>query len=536
MRRDARLDASAPASGSSTTARPSSCSSTARARSPAYAATAGSQDAAYRVRAGAVVLATGGCAFLSKALGCDVATGDGALYGGRGGRGDFRAWSSPTRTPSPPAFTSVTKTAFYGFATFFHADGIAPRGRRQPGRPLGDRQDCCSPGSGALPDRPGRRRSSRPADALGAAELLPDLRPARDRPVHRQVPGHAAGSRARCAAPAGSDLVGDDCATVRPRPVRRRRRRHPRADLRRVHRRRQPQLGVGDVVGHLGRSAARPGSPLALGPPRPRAAPGRGTGAAGLRPAGVGHRRRPPCGGGARPCCAEVHPYDKNYLRTATGSAPRSPSSTGSGPTARRASRGVRATTRCGPRQAAAMVGARPVDVHERPGPDRERGAWPARQDFPELDPAAAPPAHRGRPRRDLGLDRSPRRRRPERRWRRDRGRLRRAGASTCDVLRRGVPDQRLRPRSRRHARSSPGSPTARPASCARRTARPTRCSSPPPTDARRRPARRCATRPTWSPPACSAATAEIGWGRGRTPGAAEDTSHLVLRRPLAPR
>ena len=29
---------------------------------------------------------------------------------------------------------------------------------------------------------------------------------------------------------------------------------------------------------------------------------------------------------------------------------------------------------------------------------------------------------------------------------------------------------------------------------------------------------------------------ASLGWGRGRTPGAAEDTSHLVLRRPLAPR
>lgn len=34
----------------------------------------------YRVRAGAVVLATGGCAFQSKALGCDVNTGDGALF------------------------------------------------------------------------------------------------------------------------------------------------------------------------------------------------------------------------------------------------------------------------------------------------------------------------------------------------------------------------------------------------------------------------------------------------------------------------
>src|SRR4051794_37003741 len=33
----------------------------------------------FEVRAGAVVLATGGCAFLSKAFGCNVNTGDGAL-------------------------------------------------------------------------------------------------------------------------------------------------------------------------------------------------------------------------------------------------------------------------------------------------------------------------------------------------------------------------------------------------------------------------------------------------------------------------
>lgn len=43
------------------------------------------RDTAYRVRAGAVVLATGGCAFLPGARGCDVNTGDGALTAAEAG-------------------------------------------------------------------------------------------------------------------------------------------------------------------------------------------------------------------------------------------------------------------------------------------------------------------------------------------------------------------------------------------------------------------------------------------------------------------
>ncbi|GAA4998596.1 FAD-binding protein [Kitasatospora paranensis] len=41
----------------------------------------------YRVRAGAVVLATGGCAFLGKALGTDTDSGDGALFAASAGSG-----------------------------------------------------------------------------------------------------------------------------------------------------------------------------------------------------------------------------------------------------------------------------------------------------------------------------------------------------------------------------------------------------------------------------------------------------------------
>ncbi|MCT9930026.1 FAD-binding protein [Planotetraspora sp. A-T 1434] len=56
-------------------------------------------DQPYRVRAGAVVLATGGCAFLSKALGCDVTPETERCTRPRPAR-RCRAWSSPTPTPS----------------------------------------------------------------------------------------------------------------------------------------------------------------------------------------------------------------------------------------------------------------------------------------------------------------------------------------------------------------------------------------------------------------------------------------------------
>ncbi|MGV9294787.1 FAD-dependent oxidoreductase [Amycolatopsis sp. NPDC003676] len=93
----------------------------------------GRQD--YRVRAGAVVLATGGCAFLSKALGCDVNTGDGALFAAEAGA-DLSGMEFSNAYGIAPEGTSVTKTAFYHFATFFRADGSVLEGasgvRRSP--------------------------------------------------------------------------------------------------------------------------------------------------------------------------------------------------------------------------------------------------------------------------------------------------------------------------------------------------------------------------------------------------------------------
>jgi succinate dehydrogenase/fumarate reductase flavoprotein subunit len=81
----------------------------------------------YRVRAGAVVLATGGCAFLSKALGCDVNTGDGALFAAEVGA-ELSGMEFSNAYGIAPEHTSVTKSAFYSYATFFHADGTVLEG------------------------------------------------------------------------------------------------------------------------------------------------------------------------------------------------------------------------------------------------------------------------------------------------------------------------------------------------------------------------------------------------------------------------
>lgn len=86
----------------------------------------------YRVRAGAVVLATGGCAFLSGALGCNVNTGDGALFAAEAGA-ELSGMEFSNAYGIAPEGTSVTKTAFYSFATFYHEDGTVLEGAASQG-------------------------------------------------------------------------------------------------------------------------------------------------------------------------------------------------------------------------------------------------------------------------------------------------------------------------------------------------------------------------------------------------------------------
>ncbi|MBH8572428.1 FAD-binding protein [Nostocaceae cyanobacterium CENA369] len=81
----------------------------------------------WTVRAKAVVIATGGCAFLSKALGCNVLTGDGYLMAAEAGA-EMSGMEFSNSYALTPAFASVTKGAFYRWATFTYEDGTVIEG------------------------------------------------------------------------------------------------------------------------------------------------------------------------------------------------------------------------------------------------------------------------------------------------------------------------------------------------------------------------------------------------------------------------
>ncbi|AHV99095.1 FAD-dependent oxidoreductase [Paenibacillus sabinae] len=81
----------------------------------------------WRVIAGAVVIATGGCAFLSKALGCNVLTGDGLLLAAEAGAA-MSGMEFSNAYAICPTFSSVTKTAYYSYASFYYEDGTVVEG------------------------------------------------------------------------------------------------------------------------------------------------------------------------------------------------------------------------------------------------------------------------------------------------------------------------------------------------------------------------------------------------------------------------
>ncbi|BAT51612.1 fumarate reductase/succinate dehydrogenase flavoprotein domain-containing protein [Nostoc sp. NIES-3756] len=90
----------------------------------------------WRVCSLAVVIATGGCAFLSKALGCNVLTGDGYLMAAEAGA-EMSGMEFSNAYGISPAFSSVTKTLFYNWATFTYEDGTPiPGAGSQRGRSL----------------------------------------------------------------------------------------------------------------------------------------------------------------------------------------------------------------------------------------------------------------------------------------------------------------------------------------------------------------------------------------------------------------
>ncbi|GAA1876707.1 FAD-binding protein [Pseudonocardia ailaonensis] len=81
----------------------------------------------WEVRAKAVVLATGGCTFLSGGLGCNVLTGEGSLMAAEVGA-HFSGMEFSSAYAIAPAFSAVTKTAYYQYATFTHEDGSIVEG------------------------------------------------------------------------------------------------------------------------------------------------------------------------------------------------------------------------------------------------------------------------------------------------------------------------------------------------------------------------------------------------------------------------
>ncbi|KAB8314516.1 FAD-binding protein [Tolypothrix campylonemoides VB511288] len=90
----------------------------------------------YTVRAGAVVLANGGCAFLSKALGCNTNTGDGLLMAVEAG-GELSSMEASNHYAISTAFNAtVTRGVPFGWASYTdeagnHLGGYI-NGRRDP--------------------------------------------------------------------------------------------------------------------------------------------------------------------------------------------------------------------------------------------------------------------------------------------------------------------------------------------------------------------------------------------------------------------
>ncbi|MCR2804673.1 FAD-dependent oxidoreductase [Paenibacillus soyae] len=86
-------------------------------------------DQEWEVRANAVVIATGGCAFLSKGLGCNVLTGDGYLMGAEVGA-ELSGMEFSRRYAPAPAFSSNTRSRLLGWATYYDQDGNELGGSR----------------------------------------------------------------------------------------------------------------------------------------------------------------------------------------------------------------------------------------------------------------------------------------------------------------------------------------------------------------------------------------------------------------------
>lgn len=83
-------------------------------------AASGSEN--WSVRAGAVIVASGGCAFLSRLLGADNNTGDGLLMAAEAGA-ELSGMEFTNYYTVAPKHSSMTRSMSYVFARYFDADG-----------------------------------------------------------------------------------------------------------------------------------------------------------------------------------------------------------------------------------------------------------------------------------------------------------------------------------------------------------------------------------------------------------------------------
>ncbi|MBB3810287.1 FAD-dependent oxidoreductase [Pseudochelatococcus contaminans] len=164
------------------------------------------------VKAGAVVIATGGCAFLSGALGCNVLTGDGLLMAAELGA-ELSGMEFSNAYGISPAFASVTKTLLYKWATFTDPEGQPiPGAASQGGRSVIAKWLAKGPVYAQLD-------KADPALRLSMREAQPNFFLPFDRagidpfeqrfPITLRLEGTVRGT-------GGLRIVGDDCATTVP--------------------------------------------------------------------------------------------------------------------------------------------------------------------------------------------------------------------------------------------------------------------------------------------------------------------------------
>lgn len=163
----------------------------------------------WQVRAGAVVIATGGCAFLSRALGCNVLTGDGQLMAAEVGA-ELSGMEFSNAYGLGPAFASVTKSMFYKWATFYDEDGVqiegagSARGRGVIARELQSRKvfGCLDQADAQIQAwmRTAQPNFFLPFDRLGIDPFTQHF------PVTLRLEGTVRGT-------GGLNVTGNDCAT-----------------------------------------------------------------------------------------------------------------------------------------------------------------------------------------------------------------------------------------------------------------------------------------------------------------------------------